>query len=84
MTSLPSNELLFPKNELPRTRKRQVLMHVVDAGCCGMERGKQSIAFECGKCGFRPGWTTVDSVSEARRGIPCPKCNAANDKKEYV
>jgi predicted RNA-binding Zn-ribbon protein involved in translation (DUF1610 family) len=68
--------LLFPKEELPRT-PRKVLMHVIDAGngCGMMERGQHIVEFQCPTCGHNDGWHTVNSVSEGRRGIPCPKCN---------
>ncbi len=70
------NPLLFPKEELPRT-PRLIRMHPVDAGydvCGGYEPGRHSVKFQCPKCKFVPGWAEV-TISEARKGIPCPKCN---------
>lgn len=72
--------LLFPKEELPRTRSRRVMMHIINGGCDPLEPGRQSYEFKCLKCGHRPGWTAVDSVTEARRGLPCPECNQAKDE----
>lgn len=66
MTAQPS---LFA--ELPR-RKPRKLMHVVDAGngagCC-------VVKFECGYCGFRSDWVEQRTVTEEKRGRPCPQCN---------
>ena len=64
--------LLFKKADIPR-RKRRVMMHVMDAGngpsCMVIE-------FECKKCGHNTGWIKDEkSVSENKRGMPCPKCN---------
>lgn len=58
----------------PRKAPR-VLMHVVDAGNdpCG---GKVA-EFLCGRCGHRTGWTRIGTVTEAKRGLPCPSCNPA-------
>ncbi|HSV28619.1 MAG TPA: hypothetical protein VLL76_03645 [Candidatus Omnitrophota bacterium] len=59
---------LFP--DAPR-RPRRVLMHVMDAGS-GM------IEFACRRCGHNTGWIRDDrTVTENRRGRPCPKCNAS-------
>ena len=61
--------LLF--DELPRSRSKLVRMHVVDASC---ESGL-IVVVECWKCGHSSGWIQVDTVTEAKRGIPCPNCN---------
>lgn len=63
---------LFPKGLAPR-RPRVIRMHVVDAG-----NGEESMVaeFECKRCGHNSGWVTIETVTEGRRGIPCPKCNA--------
>ncbi len=61
---------LFPETKLPRKRP-QKLMHVYDAGHDGMVR------MECGHCGHDDGWKMYPdkSVSELKRGLPCPVCN---------
>lgn len=48
-------------------RPRRVLAHVVDAG-------HKAAEFAC-RCGWRE-WQPVQSVSQAKRGVPCPVCNA--------
>lgn len=71
---------LFPELVPPR-RAPRVLMRVADAGPPGA-------VFECAKCGHRTDWLRVwyagsenpreegeMTMSEAKRGIPCPKCN---------
>jgi DNA-directed RNA polymerase subunit RPC12/RpoP len=56
----------------PPRRMRGQLMHVCDAG----ERGGKRIAeFKCSKCGHRSGWLIIKTVTEAKRGLPCPECN---------
>jgi hypothetical protein len=63
---------LFDK---PAPRRRGVIAHVVDAGhgCGGNGRFVQ---FGCRICDWRSEWTTMSTVTEARRGIPCEKCNS--------
>lgn len=77
ITAAPMNNLLFDKSELPRTPRR-VMMHVCDAGdsgCGGIEPGQQSVKYECTKCGAQSEWEYADSISAAKRGIPCEGCN---------
>lgn len=58
----------------PKPRKpRRVMMRVVDAGV-GDGTG-HIVNFVCPRCGHDDGWWNVSSVSEGKRGIPCPKCN---------
>lgn len=55
--------------DMPRTRQRRIMMHVVDAG--------DGIQFRCNTCGHDTGWIVDEkTVTENRRGMPCPKCNA--------
>lgn len=54
--------------KLPR-RKARVLMHVADAG-------QDMIRFECYVCGHDTGWIPDEiTITDAKRGIPCPECN---------
>lgn len=62
--------LLFA--ELPRSRPRNRLMHVIDAGV-------DMILVKCGHCGYSPGWqpwACGHEVAKYKRGVPCPECNA--------
>lgn len=61
---------LLPK--APR-RKRGQLMHVCDAG---HGEGKPIVQFQCPKCKYQSGWFIFDTVTEAKRGLPCPRCTA--------
>lgn len=66
----------------PRRARRQ-LMHVSDAGdsCSGDDGEGVVIAqFACKRCGHETDWIQVDTVTEARRGIPCPFCNNAREE----
>lgn len=65
---------LFDAGQKQRRQPRR-MMHVVDAGgdCSGS--GSHSVVFECAKCGHKTDWQKVESVTEGRRGIPCPICN---------
>ena len=51
---------------------RRKLMHMIDAGCnpCGPGDIAQ---FACKRCGHESEWMRA-TVTEIRRGIPCPKC----------
>lgn len=60
---------LFPK---PPRRRPRVLMHVIDAGYADKWVWAR---FRCGKCGTETEWLTVDTVAEAKRGLPCERCN---------
>lgn len=64
---------LLPK---PPRRTRGQLMHVCDAGDSGEGR-KPMCLMQCGKCKHESEWLVFDTVTEAKRGIPCPKCNPA-------
>jgi len=64
--------LLFEATEVPRA-KRLWRMHVSDAGDDGI---KTVIEFKCKRCGHNTGWIADKwTVTENRRGHPCPKCN---------
>lgn len=59
---------------LPKPKRTpRVLMHVVDAGN-GPAPGHWA-EFECDRCGYRSEWRPVESITDAKRGLPCPKCN---------
>jgi hypothetical protein len=71
---------LFPELLPPRAQPR-VLMHVFDAGTahCGRaeDLGKPICRMACcrHRCQVQSAWLVFDTISEARRGIACPKCN---------
>jgi len=60
---------MFDKPRKPR----QWLMHVADA--CESE-DKPLCMMACARCGTESEWLEFDTVTEAKRGIRCPKCNA--------
>lgn len=59
--------LLFEKLPRKPAIKR---MHFIDVGCGCVE-------MECDHCGYESGWIDDEgkSVSEIKKGFPCPKCN---------
>lgn len=68
---------LFPKLVPPR-RKPRVLMHVWDAGPNPNsldEDGGGIAIFECSKCKHQTDWLSFRTFTEAKRGIPCERCN---------
>lgn len=68
-------DTLFDKGKNPRAKPR-VMMHVVDAGPgCEIEGGPHAVVLECGWCGHNTGWITVQTITEGKRGKPCPVCN---------
>jgi hypothetical protein len=60
---------LLPK---PPRHTRGQLMHVCDA----RHDVRATVELECPKCRHRTGWIRFETVTEAKRGQPCPKCNA--------
>jgi DNA-directed RNA polymerase subunit RPC12/RpoP len=74
------DDLFGPVIRQPRKPLR-VMMHVIDVGDSGFsDDGYPGIAiFECGKCGHKTEWTTFRTVTEAKRGVPCPKCNRLSE-----
>lgn len=69
-----------------RVKSRRVIMHMTDAGQAdGMMPGwrtPQGARFVCGKCGHDDGWTFNLTMTEIKRGLPCPKCNSPTRKGE--
>lgn len=69
---------LFPGTKPPRGKPR-VLMHVSDAGEChtgaAEDLGKPICVMRCTRCGAETDWLIFDTVTEAKRGIPCEACN---------
>lgn len=63
---------LFPS--LPR-RARRKLMHVIDAGSRGRDL---MVRFACARCGHQSDWTRAATITEAKRGKPCPTCEAGD------
>ena len=59
---------LFPT--APR-RSRRKLMHVSDAG------GDSSpiVQYRCARCGHETDWQDQGTLTEAKKGKPCPNCN---------
>lgn len=67
-----STAQLFSRDQAPR-RSRIHRMHVADAG---WHAGRIAI-FRCSRCGHQTDWLPFDTIAEAKRGLPCPKCNEA-------
>lgn len=64
--------MLFDKSDIP-PRAPVTRMHVADAGG-GM------IKFACPHCGHSTDWITDEwTLTENRRGQPCPSCNSKSD-----
>lgn len=59
--------------EKPPRRKRRVMMHVSDAG---EQDGRGCIVrYKCSRCPYETDWVEERTVTEARAGKPCPRCN---------
>ena len=66
--------LLFTKEQIPR-RAPMKRMYVADAG--NYISGGKGIKFKCNHCGHNTGWIKDNrSITENKRGLPCPKCNS--------
>ena len=62
--------------EKPR-KPRQWLMHVSDGGGDGPD--DVWVRFQCQRCELETEWMKARTVTEAKRGIPCPTCNATHN-----
>lgn len=69
---------MFAELKPPR-KKPSKLMHVCDAGNevggAATESKRHVVRFSCSRCGHETDWMIVESVTEGKRGIPCPQCN---------
>ena len=66
---------IFTETGITPRRQPRVMMHVTDAGM--FPDGKAAIKFKCNRCEHDTGWIyDTDSVSQNKRGRPCPECNA--------
>ena len=62
--------------EVPR-RPRVLRMHVIDAGtACN---GDRIARYQCARCSAETDWQEIESVTAAKRGIPCEKCNGEGE-----
>jgi hypothetical protein len=68
-----NKQLALSGFDKPKQTKRK-LMHFVDVG--EFPDGTSAAHFVCPRFGHDDGWSRV-SMTETRRGIPCPKCNKA-------
>lgn len=62
---------MFEKPSKPKVWRA----HVVDAGVSPYDDGPLIAQYGCNRCGWKSGWMKTDTVSEAKRGIPCECCN---------
>ena len=69
---------MFPEL-IPKRAKPRVLMHVSDAGAVSIgdprDFGKPLCKMTCHRCGAESEWLIFDTVTEAKRGIPCETCD---------
>lgn len=69
---------MFAELKPPRA-KPQKLMHVCDAaGCCEEDGSGAMVRMECPRCHHETEWLAFRTVTEAKRGIPCPRCNVTS------
>lgn len=52
-------------------------MHVADVSHDDFDDGLATVRMNCARCGYESDWLAL-SVTTAKRGIPCPKCNGAS------
>ncbi len=72
MTKNEDLKPLLPCDFPNAIKRRKHLMHVYDAG-----HNPKIVAMRCGNCGHTTGWEfhPDKTITELKRGIPCPKCN---------
>jgi DNA-directed RNA polymerase subunit RPC12/RpoP len=58
-------------------RKRRFRAHMIDGGA-------EAIKFGCHRCGYESEWlVNTYTISEAKRGIECPGCNAEKECVDF-
>ena len=67
---------LFSETKPPRPAPRK-LMHVCDAAD-DEDPAYSSVRFHCARCGHESDWIDGLTVTEAKRGMPCPACNPSD------
>lgn len=78
---MPKTPDMFAELTPPRKAPKK-LMHVSDAsGCCTDEGDGAMVRMQCKRCGHETGWLHLATVTEAKRGKPCPVCNAPPTQK---
>lgn len=64
-----------------KRRPPRVMMHVIDAGdpqSYDVAYPDRCLArFQCRRCDWQTNWIAIDTITEARRGVPCPACSEA-------
>lgn len=85
MTSTKTNPLITRKQAgtlfdmgpvVPKERRKpRKLMHVVDAGPGCTADYATIVVMECNRCDLRTDWFQMRNVTEAKRGIECPRCS---------
>jgi DNA-directed RNA polymerase subunit RPC12/RpoP len=67
---------LFPPEIAPSKprKKREWMMHMIDAG--SLDNNRNIAQFRCARCGHESDWME-GTVTEIKRGVPCPVCNRA-------
>jgi DNA-directed RNA polymerase subunit RPC12/RpoP len=75
------NDDLFAELK-PARKAPQKLMHVLDVdGSCCCDESPSPVKYKCPRCGHETDWIEPRTVTEAKRGIPCPVCNAKPEQK---
>lgn len=70
----PRTHDMFAESKPPRQAPRK-LMHVCDASGCAHDDGSGAmVRMSCKRCGYESDWLYLDTVTEAKRGLPCPGC----------
>lgn len=66
---------MFAKPQQTRIKR----MHVIDCGnanCDGLNGNEQLVSMICHRCGHESDWIIMPDKEAAKKGLPCPICNA--------
>jgi hypothetical protein len=71
---------LFEDLKPPRAKPKK-LMHVSDSyESCSVEDGDTvQVCMTCIHCGYESDWMTCATITEAKKGKPCPQCNQGGE-----
>jgi len=70
-------DLFGPVHRKAPLVRMQAVDHGEAPGLMPGWRTAQGAHFQCRRCGHDAGWLFDMTVTEIRRGEPCPKCNVA-------
>jgi len=74
-----TTDLFGPVPRKPSVVRMRAIDHGQAPGLMPGWKTAQGARFRCWRCGHDDGWSFNMTVSEIKRGLPCPICNEATN-----